>query len=226
MILDMLATNNWERPVYYAITVSDDNYLNLEKYFQIHGLAFRIVPLVSEDNMYGRGGIDTRIMFDNFMHNFRWGGIENPDVYIDENVNGMLTNFRSNFGRLAADLIRENKRDSAKAVLDKCLQILPDAVIPYNVFSLSLIDSYFKLGDTLTANAIINTLLENTVDDLDYFASLGKKYENHLMYEKQVAFYVLDDIRRQAYINNQGALSAEMEEKIQQYGMELNLQMQ
>ena len=226
MILDMLATNNWERPVYYAITVSDDNYLNLEKYFQIHGLAFRIVPIESEGNMYGRGGTDTKIMYEKFIHTFKWGGIENPGVYIDENVNGMLTNFRNNFGRLALELIKENKRDSAKIVLDKCIQILPDTVLPYNIFNLSIIDGYMRLGDTIQANSIRSTVLENVYEDLEYYASLGKNYDSYLMYEKQVAFYVLDEIRRQAYMYNQKELLAEMEEKMQYFGSVLNLQMQ
>jgi hypothetical protein len=226
MVLDMLATNNWERPIYYAITVSSDNYLNLDKYFQIRGLAYRIVPLESEGTMYGRGGIDTEIMFDNFVNKFKWGGADDPGVYIDENVSGMLTNFRNNFGRLALDLIRENKKDSARIVLDKCLEILPDTVLPYNIFSLSVIDGYMQLGDTVMAEDVRNILLKNVYDELDYYVSLGRKYENYLMYEKQLAFYVLDEIRRQAYLAGQMDLLSSVEDKMQYYGNAMNIQMQ
>jgi hypothetical protein len=226
MILDMLATFQWDRPIYYAITVSDDNYLNLEKFFQIHGLAFRIVPIESQGNMYGRGGIDTKIMFDNFIHKFKWGNIDKPDVYVDENVSGMMTNFRNNFGRLALELIKENKKDSARIVLDKCLHILPDSILPYNIFSLAIADGYLQLGDTVEANSIRNQLMDNVFDDLDYYVSLGKKYENYLVYEKQVAFYVLDELRRQAYLDNQKEILASLEEKIQYYGNALKIQMQ
>ncbi|MBN2762753.1 MAG: DUF2723 domain-containing protein, partial [Bacteroidales bacterium] len=226
MILDMLATYQWERPMYYAITVSNENYLNLDRYFQIHGLAYRIVPIESEGTMYGRGGIDTEIMYDNFVNTFRWGGVENPGVYIDENVNGMLLNFRNNFGRLALALINENKMDSAKIVLDKCLEVLPDTVLPYNIFSLSVIDGYLQLGDTTRADEISSILRENVYDDLEYYASLGAKYDNHLMYEKQVAFYVLDELRRQAYLNNQQDILAEIQERMQFYASALKMQLQ
>jgi len=226
MILDMLATNKWERPIYYAITVSDDNYLNLEKYFQIQGLAFRIIPVESQGNIYGRGGIDTKTMFENFVNTFKWGGIEDPGVYIDENVNGMMTNFRNNFGRLAQELINENKKDSARIVLDKCIQILPDRVLPFNIFSLSIMDGYMKLGDTIQAMSICSKIKDNLFNDLEYYVSLGKSYDNYLTYEKQVAFYVLDELRRQAYMYNQTDLLAEMEEKMQYYGTALNIQMQ
>jgi hypothetical protein len=226
MILDMLASFHWDRPIYYAITVSDDNYLNLEKYFQIHGLAFRIVPIESQGNIYGRGGTDTKIMFDNFIHKFKWGNINKPDVYVDENVSGMMTNFRNNFGRLALELIKENKKDSARIVLDKCLQILPDTILPHNIFSLVLIEGYLKLGDTIQANTIRDQLKDNVFDDLDYYVSLGKSYENYLVYEKQVAFYILDELRRQAYLNNQQEFLAGLEERMQYYANALNIQMQ
>ena len=122
--------------------------------------------------------------------------------------------------------IKENKKDSARVVLDKCLKVLPDTILPFNIFSLSVIDGYMQLGDTVQAGSIRNILLKNVYDDLEYFASLGKKYEDYLMYEKQVAFYVLDEIRRQAYMNNQQELFAGIEEKMQYYGNALNIQMQ
>ncbi len=226
IIFDMLATNEWERPIYYAITVSGDNYLNLDKYFQVHGLAFRIIPVKSEDNIYGRGGIDTRIMFDNYINKFKWGGIENKNVYLDENVSGMYNNFRNNFGRLAMALISENKKDSAKIVLDKCVKLLPDEKIPFNAFCLPVAEGYLKIGDTLSAQNVINILKENVYDDLDYYSSLGDKYSDYLVYEKQLAFYILDEIRRQAYYYKMNDLFTEIQEKIQQYAMALKLQFQ
>ncbi len=226
IILDMLATNKWERPIYYAITVSGDNYLNLDKYFQIHGLAYRIIPVKSEDNIYGRGGIDTKIMFDNYVNKFKWGGIENQNVYLDENVLGMYANFRNNFGRLAMALISENKKDSAKIVLDKCVTLLPDEKIPFNAFCLPIAEGYLKIGDTLSAHKVIDIIKENVYDELDYYSSLGDKYSNYLIYEKQLAFYVLDELRRQAYYYKMNDLFAEIEEKMQQYAMALKLQFQ
>jgi hypothetical protein len=142
MVLDLLATNNWERPLYYAITVSDDNYLNLDSFFQMEGLAYRIVPFASQGDMFGRGGMNTDAMFDNMVNKFRWGGVENPDLYLDENVIRMLGNFRSSFARLALQLIREDKRDLARMALDKCLEVIPEKVVPFNVYNLLLVGYY------------------------------------------------------------------------------------
>ena len=76
MVLDMLASNNWERPIYFAITVGRSSYLNLEKYFQLEGLAYRIVPIENNSNRQ-IGSLEEDLMFDNMMNKFVWGGIDN-----------------------------------------------------------------------------------------------------------------------------------------------------
>jgi hypothetical protein len=223
MILDLLATNNWERPVYYAITVSEDNYLNLGSYFQMEGLAYRIVPFASAGDMFGRGGINTDVMYENLVNKFRWGGVNNPKVYLDENVLRMLGNFRSSFARLALQLIVENRKDSARKTLKKCLEVIPDKVVPFNVYNLLLVEAYYKLGDIDTANQIVAGIKSNVYQDMKYFAGLGKKYMTYLMYEKRVAFYTLDEIRRMATTYNQQELAKEMEQKIQEFASSLNI---
>jgi hypothetical protein len=223
MILDLLATNNWERPIYYAITVSEDNYLNLDKYFQMEGLAYRVVPFASEGDMFGRGGINSDVMFDNMVNKFRWGGINNPGVYLDENVLRMLGNFRSSFARLALELIAENKKDSARVTIEKCLEVIPDKVVPYNIYNVLLVEAYYQLGDTAKAIAMSKDIVTNVYQDMDYFLSLGRKYNEYLMYEKRVAFYTLDEIRRMANAYKQPELEKEMEQKLQDYAGRLSV---
>ncbi len=225
MILDLLATNQWKRPVYYAITVSDDNYLNLGKFFQMEGLAYRVVPFASTGDMFGQGGINTDAMYDNMVNKFRWGGVDNPDLFLDENVLRMLANFRSTFARLALQLINENKPDSARKALDKCLEVIPDRVVPFNVYNVLLVEAYFRLGDADTAKKITETLKRNVYQDMTYYVSLGKKYYTYLVYEKRVAFYTLDELRRLAETYNQPELKTEMEQKIQEYSGALGIGM-
>jgi tetratricopeptide (TPR) repeat protein len=223
MILDLLATNNWERPIYYAITVSEDNYLNLDKFFQMEGLAYRIVPFASTGDMFGRGGINSDVMYENMVNKFRWGGVNDTSVYLDENVLRMLGNFRSSFARLALQLIAENKKDSARKTLEKCLEVIPDKVVPFNVYNILLVEAYYRMGDTVKANQIVEGIKKNVYQDMNYFASLGKKYMTYLMYEKRVAFYTLDEIRRMATTFNQPELAKEMEQKIQEFASSLNI---
>jgi hypothetical protein len=222
MVLDFLATNDWERPIYYAITVSNDNYLNLDKYFQVHGLAYRIVPLKLERSTYYRGGIDTKIMYDNMINKFWWGGLDNPDIYLDENVLRMLSNFRNNFASLAEALIEENKKDSAKIVLDKCLELMPNKTIRYDVFTISITESYYKLGEIEKANLITGILSDNVCNDLDYYMSLKGKYSNCLLYEKRLALHILSELERISKTYGQEEQRMVIEEKLHTYALGLN----
>jgi hypothetical protein len=222
MVLDFLATNDWERPIYYAITVSSDNYLNLEDYFQVNGLAYRIVPIKAESSMHIRGSIDSEIMFDKMINVFKWTGINDPNVYIDENVGRMLSNFRNNFATLAETLIVEGKRDSAKTVLDKCLEVMPDTTIRYDVFTLSMIDSYYKLGENETADSLANTLTDHVCNDLDYYVSLRGKFSEDLYYEKRLALHILSELGRIKNTYGQKEQAVEIEDKLENYAMSLN----
>jgi hypothetical protein len=108
MVLDMLAQNNWERPIYFAATVGPENLLNLTDYFQLDGLANRFVPLRNSQTR----GIDADKMYDIMMNRFRWGNAGDPKVYLDETNLRLLSHFRNNFGRLADALIAENNLSS------------------------------------------------------------------------------------------------------------------
>ncbi|HRS40142.1 MAG TPA: hypothetical protein P5292_13260, partial [Bacteroidia bacterium] len=117
LVLDMLATSNWKRPLYFAVTVSRDNWLGLDPYLRLEGLAYRILPVRGSTDIARPGTVAADIMYDNMMNKFRWGGIDNPHVYLDENNQRMLLNMRNNFARLAEALLAEGKNDSARKVL-------------------------------------------------------------------------------------------------------------
>ena len=172
MILDLLANNNWKRPVYFAITVSHENYVNLDQYLQICGLTYKVVPVKTEAPMGDVNNIDTKTVYNNMMHVFKWGGINNPKVYLDENNMRMLSNFRNGFAKLAETLINEGQPDSALLVLDKCMDILPDNCIPYNYFSLPIIDLYYRLNKNEKALGIAKRLADLTEQELDYYFRL------------------------------------------------------
>ncbi len=217
MILDLLANNNWERPIYYAITVSDDNYLNLENYFQMEGLAYRIVPVPTQGDGFGKGGINTDVMFENMVHKFKWGGIEKPGIYLDENVVRMLGNYRSSFARLALQLISEGKTDSAKQTLDRCAEAIPESAVPYSGYNLLMVEAYFQAGEMEKGMQIVNSIKTSVYQDMIYFRSLGSKFNNSLIFDKQLAFYTLNQLKEIAKQYKLPELEKETDEKLQEY---------
>jgi len=173
IIVDMIEGNsNWERPVYYAITASRENYMNLEKYLHREGLAYRLLPATGKENDIFTGNINTELMYDNVMNKFRWGGIEDSTVYIDENVQRMLSNFRYTFASLANALLDTGKLDSTRLVLDKCLQLMPNRIVPYNASILPLIQVYYELGDYDKANLLVTELSGVIDQELAYFTDI------------------------------------------------------
>lgn len=196
MVLDLLATFNWDRPIYFAITTGDDSYIGLTDYFQLEGLAYRLVPL-KEPSLDGQTGmINTDIMYDNLMKKFEWGNFSNPKVYLDETNMRMTWNFRNIFARLATALIAEGKKDSALLVLDKCMEIMPESSMPFNYFTLPVAEAYYAAGATEKANVLIEKLTNIYAHNLNYYFSLKGNLRNHpyVDREKQQGLGILRNI--------------------------------
>lgn len=195
MLLDMLYNNNWKRPLYFAISVTGEKHLGLDKYFSLEGLAYRIVPIESSgNNAVSKGIVNTDVMFDNLMHNFKFGNIKDPRVYVDENNRRMCTNLRSNFHRLATALIAEGKKDSAVKVLDYCLDELPKEKIPYGYFSIEIMKDYFKADNKEKGMELANTIVDDLEQELNYYFGFEGNDFSMVENEIQTPLYFLNQI--------------------------------
>jgi hypothetical protein len=172
MTMDLIESNNWERPVYFAITASRDNYLNLDKYIHREGLAYRLLPATGKNNDLFSGSVSTEVMYPNVMEKFRWGGLDDPKVYLDENNMRMISNFRYTFASLANALFEEGKTDSARKVLDRCMELTPDERVPYNMSVIPVIQTYYSLKDTGKANEVLSTYVNTLEQEMTYFKDL------------------------------------------------------
>ena len=201
MVLDILAHNDWERPVYFAITVSPDNFLNLTEYFQMDGLAYRFVPLSTPSARgMGTGGIDADKLYDMMMNKFRWGNISDPKVYLCETNTRLIQHFRGNFGRLAGALIAENKNDSAIMALDRAYEVIPTYQLPLSYLDLTLLEQYYNAGAREKGSALALKMFETASEEMIYLLSFPDKLTNSIRSESQLKKYTLFhlcDITRQ-----------------------------
>ena len=180
MILDMIAHNNWERPIYFAITIPPSKFLNLQDYFQMEGFAYRLVPIKSGNLAPDRinfGRAATDIMYDNLFNEFKWGNMNDPRVYIDENNSRMMTNIRNNFNRLASALVEEGKMDSAVTVIEKGFEMVPVSVVPYEFFSLEMITTLYSAGARDKAARHTEEALRTFSANLSYLMSLPVSFQ-------------------------------------------------
>ncbi len=217
MVLDLLANNNWERPVYFAVTVSSDNFLSLSDYFQMDGLAYRFVPIKTPDSRYGETGrIDADKLYDKMMNKFRWGNISDPHVYLDETNLRLLTHFRSNFARLAGALTLEGKKDSAINVLAKGFEAIPTFQLPLNYMDATFVEQYYNAGAMDKGNALAEELFATAKEELNYYLSFPKKFGNALEREQQLRMYTMDSLNRLAKGYKQTELAEKFEKQMQE----------
>ena len=218
MVLDMIATNNWERPIYFAITVGRDKYLNLQDYFQLEGLAYKLVPIKSPPtDGLDMGRVDSKLMYQKVMDEFKWGNMERPDVYIDENNSRMMMNIRNTFNRLAESLVEEGQNEKATRVLDRCVELIPNKVVPFNYFSMMMAETYFKAGQPAKGKEIINTIMTSYKEQLEYFFKLKRPMRNSVDEEIQRILYFMREMSMLCTRNKQPELLKEVSTAFNSY---------
>ncbi|MCQ2249869.1 MAG: DUF2723 domain-containing protein [Bacteroidales bacterium] len=173
MVLDILAHNNWERPVYFAITVGNEAYQGLDKYFRLDGLAYRLVPVETKPANGERGYVDPDIMYSAYCQKFAWGGIDNPGVYLDENNLRMLMNVKNGFCRLAGAYVDRGNNDKAVEVADRCYKVMPRNLVAPSYYDVEMARIYYRTGCSDKARSVMDALGEQIFQDLRYFTSLG-----------------------------------------------------
>jgi tetratricopeptide (TPR) repeat protein len=217
MILDLLAANNWKRPVYFVMTTGADTYIGLEKYFHLEGLAYRLLPVTAVSTDGQLGDVNTAVMYDNLMNKFKWGNLGKPGVYLDENNSRMFMNFRSIFGRLTEALIREGKLDSAKRVLDRCIEVMPDAAAKYDFFAVPIAEGYYKVGEVAKANAIAEKLTRYSGDELAYYFSFPDQDLKAMDVNMQEALFTLQRLSVVAKQAGQEKIASNAETTMKRY---------
>lgn len=195
-VLDLLANMDWNRPVYFAVTTGGEAYMGLERYFQLEGLAYRLTPIYHKESANPNldGGIGTDLMYGNMMDKFKWGNMDTEDIYMDENNRRMTTNLRLQFGHLAEQLISEGKLDSAKAVLNKSLQVMPEKIVPYEQPQImwQVADMLFEAGDKEGGLALTKRLIELNNDKLNYYESLDDERKTSLERDTKMRIQISD----------------------------------
>ncbi|MBT3243163.1 MAG: DUF2723 domain-containing protein [Bacteroidetes bacterium] len=215
MILDLLAHNNWDRPVYFT-SIMHQNMNGLKDYFRLEGLAYRFVPIKNSPESGQTANINTTILYDNFMHVFDWGNMEDPKTWVDYYTQrtSIILRIRYNHIQLADALRAEGKIEKSNAVLDRIVEIMPGSQFPMDVFTIGIAESYFRNGESEKAISLIKTYLEVVYDDLAYFLDIQKKYGNAMNAEAQQTATVLNEIMRLVEEFEQTELSQEIESRV------------
>lgn len=219
LVLDIIAHNDWKRPIYFVTGYHNDA-MGLEEYFQLEGLAYRLIPIKSMNKSwleYGR--VDADILYDNMMNKFAWGGAKEVGVNIDYNHKRTLTvvKARYNYARLARVLVSEGKNEKANQVLDYCMETLPVGKLSFDMYVPDIIEAYFAAGGTEKAVDLTNKLSQYYFEKLDYYFRQRPVIVSMAEYEIQTAIQYVSRVANACKINGKTELADQLTAKIETY---------
>jgi len=173
-VLNMIAANNWERPIYIDHSLVFTGNIYFLDWLQFEGLAYRFVPIKTPKQGVTAGRIDTELLYNNVMNKFVWGNVNDPDIHMDEYNRKQIDIMQARymFIRLAQALINEGQKEKAIEVADKMFELFPNEIIPLDYSSFQMADQYYRAGATDKANEKVRIMAENCFAMLDYYASL------------------------------------------------------
>lgn len=214
-ILDILATNNWERPVYFNNTSANTSALDLRQWLQLEGMAFRLMP-IRNPNTGEVGEVNVEVMLEN-MSQFEFRGFNDPSVYHDEEYRKFGSNTRNSYARLARALYEKGDIEGAKAVLEEAMTNIPDESIPYSYFTSRFVEIYYLVGEKEKAQEMAATMERRAKQNMDYMEQKGKFDDN--LYRGAMLFpTALADIYRRLSIS-----TVNQEQSLQQ-GEDINME--
>jgi hypothetical protein len=167
VFLDMLATNQWKRPIYFASLFNAAQY-NLQEYTQVEGLVYRLLPVKVPGA--SQGYINSDVMYENLMHKSFWRNLDNPAVYHDEEARDRhILPSRMQFSLLASQLILEGEKEKALEVLLHGLRVMPDKGIPYDRADSTMIEPLLQVGEKALAMEMARTMASRADENLTYY---------------------------------------------------------
>ena len=175
MMLDIVASNNWERPIYFSGgSFGDDDYLWMKDYLQLEGVVYKLVPIktpVDPRNPFDMGRIDTDKMYDIVM-SYDWGNSGSPDIYHDTETRRNGITYRSNLARLAEALIEEGKYEKAENILDLAMEKMPVKYFEYYSLLEPFVLGYYQLEKIDKARAVYQDVAKKYQEKLLYFSGI------------------------------------------------------
>ncbi|SEL34391.1 Protein of unknown function [Aquimarina amphilecti] len=176
MMLDIIANNNWERPIYFTGgSFGDDDYIWMKDYLQLDGMTYKLVPIktkVNPSNPYQLGRVNTDSMYQN-VKAWDWGNGDSTEIYHDIETRRNGISYRTNISRLANQLIKEKQLTKAEEILDLGIEKMPLDIYEYYTPLHPFINSYYQINKDEKARALWTQLAEKYQEQLLYFANLS-----------------------------------------------------
>ena len=175
-LLDIMAHNDWKRPIYFTLTVPQDYMMGMEKYMYNEGFAYHLLPLKPDTSVGLLGGVNSQTMYHNLMTKFKWGNMKYATYLDHESLTTFYPLISTIFLNLAQNLAREGHPEQAKNVLEKYDEVMPAIVLSSDIAirKYYMAATAYKLNDVLLGNKITGQLYGYVTNLLYYNYTLFK----------------------------------------------------
>ena len=181
MMLDIIAQNNWERPIYFSGgAFGNDDYIWMKDYLQLDGFAYKLVPIktpVDKKNPFDMGRIDSEKMY-RLVKNWEWGNSGNPNVYHDVETRRNSITYRGHMARLIETLILENELDKAEEIADLAMEKMPVDIFGYYIFLEPFIGAYYEVEAKEKARSLYKKVAAKYQENLNYYSGLSNNNQS------------------------------------------------
>jgi hypothetical protein len=196
MIVAAIAQEGWKRPIYFGAGLPSENYIGLHDYMRLEGSVFRLMPYKAatpQITMQGEmGTVDVEKSYDLYMNKYLWGNAGRSDVYFDEKNRIMLSSYRINAGRIAAELVNRGKNAEAIRLLNKVYDNISERSYFYDPTAYYLAVAYYRAGDKAKGKIIAEKLARNAEDDINYILTLPEHSKEALFNDIQRDVSIID----------------------------------
>ena len=176
LMLDVIANNNWERPIYFSGgAFGDDDYIWMKEFLQLEGVLYKLVPIrtpLDKNNPYEMGRIDGDKMY-NIVMNWKWGNSGDPAIYHDVETRRNGITYRSTLSRLANVLIEEGQNDKAENVLDLAMEKMPVDYFEFYSLLEPFILYYYQINKVEKARAVYQSVVRHYQEHLFFYSKLS-----------------------------------------------------
>jgi hypothetical protein len=213
MLLDLIASTNWKRPLCFAAPNSVSHCFNVDSFMLVQGWVYKFMPVKAMPNDYiqGMGGVDPTTSYDILMNKCAWGNLNDPHVYVDpESLNNSVRP-KTNILRTAQSLMDQGKNKEAATLMDQYFKYFPDSKISYDMYVLPFAELYFKAGENKKAIALIERISQIYSENLDYYFSFSGKNKDYYQEDIQTALGMIKRMNTIASQNHQEKLAAKMD---------------
>ncbi len=210
MLLDLIATNNWKRPIYFANPSSISKVLGIESYCHLEGMVYKFMPVKAENFISGVGGVNAEASYDIFMNKCKWGNLNIPGVYVDRESARNSIIPKQNFMRVAESLLSKGDKEKAVALLDECLRQFPYNKFTYDMFIIPFADVYYEAGAMDKGNAITERVFDIYCQNIDYYNRLDSKHIKYFQRDYEQALGIIQNLSMMTKRNKQTDLTIKL----------------